>query len=210
MSVYSLSVHSSNRRQLQKEQTAARILASARDLFAARGVLATPTADIASAAAISHGAVFVHFPTRDDLLIALVDQFGRDLAAEIKTAVGAEASLRTTLERHLTTLEQHEDLYARLIAEGPLLPERVRAGLAILQSAVSYELHRAAAIEARAGTVRDIPQHLLFNTWIGLVHHYLINRDLFAPGRSVIRAHRRELVDHFHRLVSIDRRGARR
>jgi AcrR family transcriptional regulator len=203
-------VHSPTQRQLQKEQTAARIVASARQLFAARGVMATPTADIASAAAISHGAVFVHFPTRDDLLIALVDQFGRDLAAEIKTEPGSEASLRTTLERHLTTLERHEDLYARLVMEGPLLPERVRVGLTMLQSAVSHELHRAADVEARAGRLRTIPHHLLFNTWIGLVHHYLINRDLFAPGRSVIRAHRRELVDHFHKLISIDHGGARR
>jgi hypothetical protein len=41
----------------------------------------------------------------------------------------------------------------------------------------------------------------LFNTWIALIHHYLVNRDLFAPRRSVVRAKGRELVDHFLSLV---------
>jgi len=50
--------------------------------------------------------------------------------------------------------------------------------------------------------VRPMPRHLLFNTWIGLVHHYLANRDLFTDGPSVIAAKKEELVNHFLALVS--------
>jgi hypothetical protein len=42
---------------------------------------------------------------------------------------------------------------------------------------------------------------LLFNTWIGLVHHYLVNRDLFATGDSVIAEKGDLLVNHFMSLV---------
>jgi hypothetical protein len=47
-----------------------------------------------------------------------------------------------------------------------------------------------------------MPLHLLFNTWIGLIHHYLMNRELFAPGASVVERHGRELLDHFMYLIS--------
>jgi AcrR family transcriptional regulator len=189
-------------RQKQKQETRARILTAARRLFASEGVLNTPTADIASAASISHGALFVHFRTRDDLLVALIDEFGTSLAKDFRTEAGRETSLRSTLERHLAILERHEDLYVRLVIEGPLLPERARANLSILQSAISFEMVRAAEGERRAGRLRPMAQHLLFNTWIGLVHYYLVNRDLFSPRRSVIRAKGAELIEHFLSLVS--------
>jgi hypothetical protein len=46
-----------------------------------------------------------------------------------------------------------------------------------------------------------MPLHLLFNTWIGLVNHYLVNRELFAPGASVIERRGAELLDHFMNLI---------
>ena len=43
---------------------------------------------------------------------------------------------------------------------------------------------------------------LLFNTWLGLVNHYLVNRDLFAdPGESVIARRGESLLDHFMALI---------
>ena len=42
-----------------------------------------------------------------------------------------------------------------------------------------------------------MPLHLLFNTWTGLVHHYLSQRDLFNPKGSVIRRYGDELLEHF-------------
>jgi len=43
---------------------------------------------------------------------------------------------------------------------------------------------------------------LLFNTWLGLIHHYLGNRDLFAPGHSVVERHGSMLLDHFVGLLA--------
>ena len=48
---------------------------------------------------------------------------------------------------------------------------------------------------------RRIERPLLFNTWIGLVHHYLVNRDVFATGDSVIAEQGENLVNHFMTLV---------
>ena len=50
--------------------------------------------------------------------------------------------------------------------------------------------------------MRKLPIHLLFNTWLGLVHYYLMNADLFAPGESVLSRYQDELVSHFLALIS--------
>ncbi len=189
-------------RDTQKGRTRAAILRTARELFADRGVAATSTAAIAAKAGISHGAVFVHFKTRDDLLLAVIEELGAQLAAELSAGEGTPNTLRAVIDGHLRAIERREALYARLVAEAPVMPAAARAALAAIQNGVSWRMQAAAARERELGRLRTIPPHLLFNTWIALVHHYLVNRDLFAPGRSVVRAKGRELADHYVSLVT--------
>jgi len=169
--------------------------------FAERGILATTTADIAAAVGVSHGTVFLHFPTREDLVIAVIDEFGRRLAAAFARDLPRDASLQGVLDAHLAALREFEPFYARLVAEAPLLPSPVRTTLFTLQNAVAFEISRAAAAEEKRGRVRRVAPHLLFNTWIALLHHYLANRELFAPGGSVIAEKGAELRRHFLHLL---------
>jgi AcrR family transcriptional regulator len=190
-------------RQLRKAATRARVLGAALDLFARQGIAGTRTADIARAIGMSHGVIFLHFPTRDDLVMTAIDEFGRRLAVELRHAMEDGHTLRGVLEAHLRVLGEFEPFYARLVAEAALLPAKVRSTLLMLHAAVSHRLWLAAEAGHKAGTVRFIPRHLLFNTWIGLVHHYLVNRDLFSVGGSVIAEKKEELVRHFLSLVTI-------
>jgi AcrR family transcriptional regulator len=71
-------------RQEQKAATRERLVEGAMDLFARKGILETKTADIAKAIGMSHGIVFLHFPKRDDLVIAVIDEFARRLSVELR------------------------------------------------------------------------------------------------------------------------------
>lgn len=189
-------------RQLQKTATRERVLGAALELFSRQGITGTRTADIARAIGMSHGVIFLHFPTRDDLVSTAIDEFGRRLAMELRRAMEGGHTLRGVLEAHLQVLEEFEPFYARLVAEAPLLPAKVRGTLLMLHAAVSHRLWLAAEAARKTGRMRDVPRHLLFNTWIGLVHHYLVNRDLFATGESVIAEKKEELVRHFLSLLT--------
>ena len=189
-------------RQEQKVVTRDRLVNAAMALFARKGIMNTTTADVAKSVRMSHGVVFLHFPTRDDLVIAVIDEFGRRLAAEFRTMRSStELGLRAVLQAHLRVLAELEPFYARLVTEAPMLPPKVRSTLMMLHAAVSYELFMALERERKLGRARKIERPLLFNTWIGLVHHYLVNRDVFATGDSVIAEQGETLVNHFMALV---------
>jgi AcrR family transcriptional regulator len=188
-------------RREQKEVTRDRLVNAAMALFARKGIAETTTADVARSVRMSHGVVFLHFPTRDDLVIAVIDEFGRRLAAEFRQAFEHDLGLRAVLRAHLRVLAELEPFYARLVTEAPMLPPKVRSTLMLLHAAVSYELFQALERERKAGRARKIERPLLFNTWIGLVHHYLVNRDVFATGDSVIAEQGETLVNHFMTLV---------
>jgi hypothetical protein len=87
------------------------------------------------------------------------------------------------------------------VVEGRLLPESARNNLTVIQSAIAFHLIQAAEREIAAGTIRPMAPHLFFNTWIGLLHHYLANNDLFAPGESVLARYGPTLMQHFLAII---------
>jgi len=77
-------------RQQQKDETRAKIFAAATQLFAQKGYTATTIADIAKAAGVAKGTFFVHFPSKDAVIGALV---------RIQTGAARKARL-AALERY--------------------------------------------------------------------------------------------------------------
>jgi AcrR family transcriptional regulator len=189
-------------RKQQKERTRQRLLDAARSLFAQQGITATRTLDVARAAGVAHGTVFTHFPTREELVEVVVGEFAAAVAMRIHTIVDQGAGLREVLVAHLDGLGEDEALYARMVMEGPLLPRPARVTLTGIQSVISFHLFAAAERELADGRIRPMAQHLLFNTWLGLVHHYVCNRDQFAPGGSVLDRCGPELIDHYLGLLA--------
>jgi AcrR family transcriptional regulator len=190
-------------RQAQKEQTRNHLIAVAITQLAQGGLLTTPTATIAAVAGVSHGTIFAHFPTRDALLNAVLEAFAAQVTQRLHQLVQSGSSVQTILEAHLQSLSEFEPFYTRLVIEGRLLPESARNNLIMIQSAIAFHLIQAAERESAAGTIRPIAPHLFFNTWIGLLHHYLANSDLFAPGESVLDRYGATLVQHFLALIKV-------
>ena len=199
-----MSGHSSSlpARELQKQETRRRILSKATLLCARKGFLRTRTLDVARAARVSHGSVFVHFPSREDLMTAVVSEMAREITDALHARVSRGGSLREVLEAHVACLGEREDQIRWLLLEVPVLPKGFHLAWLGLQSAISFHIAQAAEREMASARIKAMPVHLLFNTWVGLVHHYVINRDLYAPGGGVLRHHGQALLDHFMTLVS--------
>lgn len=191
-------------RKDKKELTRGRILEAAFRIMGRDGLFSATTLDIARAAGVAHGTVFAHFQSRDDLLCAVVEELGRRVAYRLHLLAEAGRSVKDILSAHLTGLAEHEQIYMRLITEGRLLPRTPRMSFVVIQSAISLHLGAALEAETRAGLLKPMALSLLFNTWIGLVHHYLVNGDLFTDGGpSVLAQHGPALVDHFYSLISV-------
>ncbi|MGB5381619.1 MAG: TetR/AcrR family transcriptional regulator [Acidimicrobiia bacterium] len=193
----------------KKQQTRILLIETALDLMAERGIAATRTIDVAERAGVAHGTVFVHFATRDELVTAVVGEHADQIAGRLHELADDGATVRDVLAAHLAGLAEHEAFHARLVMEGPLLPRYARATLLGIQSAISAHLAQAAEREMADGTIRTMPIYLLFNTWLGLIHHYLGNRELFAPGQSVVERWGPTLLDHYVGLLRPNGEGGR-
>src|SRR2546423_14911807 len=99
----------------------ARILDAAIKVFAERGFHSATVAEIARAAGVADGTIYLYFKGKDDLLLRLFDEKMTGLVAEMKTAVAQERSAAEKLKRfiqlHLALVERNPELASVLIVE---------------------------------------------------------------------------------------------
>ncbi len=187
-------------RQKQKELTRQRIIDTAFYLYSSKG-FSTTTNIIAQEAGISHGSIFVHFPTREILQLSVLEHFADKVGNELHKLSVSDSTIKELLLAHIQILEDYEAFYKNIISELSSLPQETKTLLISIQSIMSHHMSIVIEQEQKNGMVKDIPLHMLFNTWMGLLHYYLQNSELFAPESSVLKLYRKELVDTFMKLI---------
>jgi AcrR family transcriptional regulator len=184
-------------RQVQKEETRQRLLDAAFQVICEKGIMETRVSDIAQAAGVSHGALFVHFASLENLIAEAVETCGQHIALRTHELASQSTGLESLLRAHLAGISEHEPFYTRLVIENRLLPQAARDAWIGIQSAISFHFSR---IVTREWPGADTA--LLFNTWMGLVHYYLINGDLFAPEGHVVSRYTDTLVAFYMKLTA--------
>ena len=188
-----------SQRARQRETTRRQLVDAGLRVVAASGFAGASTAAIAKATGKAHGTVFVHFRTRDDLVAELVAEIGRAMSARLATPEAA--TLPEVLQAHLAALADQELLYARMLCEASTLPLAARAQIFELQSGVAARIRSAYLRTREQGALREIDPVMLSNMWISLTNHYVMNRDLFAPGGSPIATHGEAIKAQFLNLI---------
>lgn len=196
---------SSSQREKQKIQTRNNIVNTALYQFSKYGLMRTSTGDIAREAKVSHGTVFAHFPTRENLIDEVIEEFGQRITTRLHELVDNNCGMKEILQVHLKGIREYEAFYTRLVLEGSLLHESARSTWIMIQSAISSHIIEIAEREIEDGRITAMPVSMLFNTWVALIHYYLGNGDLFAPENSVLEKHGHQLIEHFMNLISIKR-----
>lgn len=190
-------------RELQKEQTKALLLKTAYNVFSEKGIMNTRVSDIAQAAGVSHGTIFVHFRSQEAMIEEVVAAYGQKIALRTHALAQSCGHLSELLRAHLHGIMEFEPFYTRLVIENRLLPTGAKDSIIAIQSAISFHFSQAVQRERKFVQNDGVPSYLLFNMWMGLVHYYLANGDLFAPEGHVIRRYGETLIQSFIKLLMV-------
>lgn len=196
-------MHEPLKRHIQKQQTYQKILSVTYTEFSLKGLLAAKTSDIAQSAGIAHGTLFMHFQTREELLLRVIEEFGYTIGNRLQQLLNKEASLAEICSAHLAVIQEYEPFYAHLIRERTLLPKSIGNAIIMIQSGIAHYVEHAYNKAIHDNTIRPFPLHIVLNSWLGLIYYYLINRDIFSPGKSVIESHGQELLAHFMDMIKV-------
>lgn len=158
----------------------ARLLEAAEAVFAEQGASASTEA-VAARAGVAIGTVFRHFPTKPELLQAVVMNLLDRLITEVDAMVDDQDSVTALFEfcaRVMAISAKNRAVFARLAETGV----RVRVGDALrrLRPAIDLLLERA----QKAGTVRDDLRPAELNALLAAICQEAITEEWSGPFRQ--------------------------
>lgn len=108
-------------REIKGSDKRARIIDAAIKVFAERGFHTATVSEIAKAAGVADGTIYLYFKGKDDLLLRLFDEKMTELLAEARAELEREKSAPDKLARfiqlHLSLVERNPELASVLIVE---------------------------------------------------------------------------------------------
>jgi len=163
---------------MTKPATRDKILQAALEVFAQKGYHRALVDDIVRTSRTSKGAVYHHFPNKEALFLALVDEFSARLAEAVATGIagahGALGKVEAALTAGLETFARHRDL-ARI-----LLLESVSLGPAYQGKRLEVHGRFAALIQAylddavAEGSIPPLDTRVATLAWLGAVNEVVI------------------------------------
>lgn len=162
----------------QAVSTRERILDAALELFSAKGFYDTRLDEIAAEASASKGSIYFHFPNKEKLFIALVDQFADLIERRAKEAIAQETKgirrVQAALEAVLETFSKYRRP-AKL-----LLVQAVGLGSVFERKRVEFNDRFVLIIkiyldEAVAdGAILPVNTAIVSHAWMGAIYNIMI------------------------------------
>ncbi len=98
-------------KQERAARTRVEIMEAAITLFARRGILATTISELAKAIRMTPGALYWHFPTKEDLLLATIEELHQRYLREFKEILSGRLEL--TARQQFETFFQRTQQFLR-------------------------------------------------------------------------------------------------
>lgn len=155
-----------------------RILQAALQVFAEKGYHRALVDDIVRVSHTSKGAVYHHFPNKEALFLALVDEFSGRLADAVAQAIGgaegALAKVEAALSAGLETFARHRELAHLLLLESVSLGPAYQAKRLEVHDRFAAMI-RAHLDEAVAeGSIPKIDTHVATLAWLGALNEVVV------------------------------------
>jgi AcrR family transcriptional regulator len=161
-----------------KIATRERILHAALTVFARKGYHRALVDDIVRASRTSKGAVYHHFPNKEALFLALVDDFAARLAAAVAHAIGrshgALAKVEAALRAGLETFAGNRELARILLLEAVSLGPAYEAKRAEIHERFAALIQGYLDEAAAEGSIPPLDTRVATLAWLGAVNEIVI------------------------------------
>lgn len=180
------------KRRMGAEERQEEIVRVAIGLAAKHGVETVTTQDMADAMGLTQGAIFRHFPTKDEIWLAAIQwirgQLMRTLEAAAARSDDPLAALENMFIAHVSFVAKHPAI-PRIVFSDHFLRRDTRLKQLIQEIVTGYEA-RIAGLLGRAkasGQARpDLDEGSAATLFIGMIQGLVLQSNIFAGRRSLL------------------------
>jgi TetR/AcrR family transcriptional regulator, fatty acid metabolism regulator protein len=158
--------------------TRQRILDAALNIFSRKGYYDTRMDEIVDEASTSKGSIYFHFPNKEKLFIALVDQFADVLERNVTTVIEAEsqgmARVKIALESVLDTFGKYRRpakiLLVQAVGLGSVFENKRMEVTDRFAELIQTYLDEAVAV----GDIQAVDTEVVAHAWMGAIYNIII------------------------------------
>lgn len=180
------------KRRLSTEERQSEIVRVAVHLAAEKGIDSVTTQDMADAMNVTQGAVFKHFPTKDDIWFAVISWIRGRLMTVLEKAASEATDPINAIERmfyaHITFISKHPAIPRLLFTE--MLHKKNSKLRDLIQGIISgYEGKVAGLLEAakeQSLVARDLDSQSAAVLYIGMIQGLFMQVSIFGGKRSLL------------------------
>lgn len=184
--------HEVIKRRLSTEERQSEIVRVAVHLAAEKGIDSVTTQDMADAMNVTQGAVFKHFPTKDDIWFAVISWIRGRLMTVLEKAAAEASDPINAIERmfyaHISFISKHPAIPRLLFTE--MLHKKNSKLRDLIQEIVSgYEGKVAGLLEAakeQSLVARDLDSQNAAVLYIGMIQGLFMQVSIFGGKRSLL------------------------
>jgi len=177
-----------NKRDIDKHNTRKLILDETKALIIKAQETSISTAFIAKSCNLAHGTLFIHFPTKNELIYELFHQELKRIANKLYLIVNTspQVSLEVLLDKYFLFLEKEEKFLSIIAKELPLYPEKLKRDIMTTEIIIRNFFYSTIekGIEKNIYQTIDITTTLTF--LFGTIDYYLRMKSYFVSKGSVI------------------------
>jgi AcrR family transcriptional regulator len=162
----------------EEKSTKQRILDAALNIFSSKGYYGTPVDEIVEEASTSKGAMYFHFPNKEQLFIALVDQFADVLERNVTEAIGESEQgmvrVKIAIESVLDTFGKYRRpakiLLVQAVGLGNVFEKKRMEVTDRFAELIQTYLDEAIAI----GDIQQMDTEFISHAWMGAIYNVVI------------------------------------
>lgn len=195
------------RRQREREERQRQILAAASRVFARDGYLRANVEEIAREAELSKGTLYLYFPSKRDLLLALLEEsneeLNRLLSAAIEEAQEPLRKLAAIIESILEYFDRNLDLMRVTLVEFMRLAGTEDEIVKTILKHHHWRTERMRQVIRQgqaAGLIRAVPEELIMSHLSGAIRNVMVDK-LEGDLKDDIRSYIPDVVELFLRGV---------
>jgi len=185
----------------QKQITRSRILDAAEKEVCQSGLQKLQTAAVAKAANVAHGTVFTHFPTKEQLILEILDRKLGEFTAKLNAQLHDCNEFPEVLNIYLAFLEAEEPFFVVLAQEIPILPENLRNQVLFREALIRSHFFRALKRGIANGQYKPVNITDFLSLLFGAIQYYLTMKPIFSPNENIIQKHKEKITKLIFQLI---------
>ncbi|RLD57980.1 MAG: hypothetical protein DRJ01_13175 [Bacteroidetes bacterium] len=193
-----------NKRLIQKRKTRKLILKTAKNIFITNGFINTTTVEVAKKASIAHGTLFLHFKTKDILILEIFDEILENINNEIQQIIVKTGKLEEILARYLDLIQQQESFFSVIARELPFYSPELRRKILFRDSIIRSYFHKIISKGIETGIYRKVDVSSAVTYLFGAINYYLSFKTIYITEGSVIGKFKDSIIKTFIQLLVCD------